>query len=392
MVNKPTGEVTRVDPSTMDVAATKPGAQPQDAETPPKNPEAPGGAASGGSRMVTSGGTNYLVNLGTGVIEQIDPLTLAVKATHRMSGPLLDAAGDPTGGLWAVASNGAVRRYNGQKQLPSVADLGIRRVSRAGDQMLLLGSEGRLYRYSFGAKAQGVTDLGPAGWDATLAQPTDDPHVTYMLGASGELAVVRPGGEVQGTKVSDPGHQIGSPLIANGHVYVPDYDRRVVVDLNLSTLKVSETTPVPGNGGKFEVFDNGGTVWFNDPTAPNAVVLSPPTFKPRTVDKGVGHGVEDPMGILAQRVQGMSGSIRLIAAGNSEALRQDYGSWLHYLRRSRKGIILDPNVELDGDIFSVRLPRRSPVQFCPGRGCLVSGRDLDLVQMALSDEGSSNVG
>jgi S-DNA-T family DNA segregation ATPase FtsK/SpoIIIE len=44
--------------------------------------------------------------------------------------------------------------------------------------------------------------------------------------------------------------------------------------------------------------------------------------------------------------------------------------------------MLRPDVDLDGDIFGTRLPRRSPVAMVAGRGYLAASGDVELVQVA----------
>ena len=53
------------------------------------------------------------------------------------------------------------------------------------------------------------------------------------------------------------------------------------------------------------------------------------------------------------------------------------------LRRSKLGVLLRPDIDLDGDILGVTLPRRAPVAMVPGRGYVAAGGEADLVQVAL---------
>jgi S-DNA-T family DNA segregation ATPase FtsK/SpoIIIE len=52
------------------------------------------------------------------------------------------------------------------------------------------------------------------------------------------------------------------------------------------------------------------------------------------------------------------------------------------VRQSRAGLLLQPDVDLDGDLLSVRLPRRTTTPIGPGRGYLCIGGDIELVQVA----------
>ena len=73
---------------------------------------------------------------------------------------------------------------------------------------------------------------------------------------------------------------------------------------------------------------------------------------------------------------------RSLAAGRNDGVRTGYSHWTRPLRRSKLGIMLRPDVDLDGDIFGTRLPRRSPVAMVAGRGYLAASGDVELVQVA----------
>src|SRR5581483_9436262 len=60
--------------------------------------------------------------------------------------------------------------------------------------------------------------------------------------------------------------------------------------------------------------------------------------------------------------------VRVVASGETHAVRHAYG-FVGDLRRDKTGVLLQPD-EMDGDVFSVRLPRRSRPRFPAGRGYL----------------------
>ena len=74
--------------------------------------------------------------------------------------------------------------------------------------------------------------------------------------------------------------------------------------------------------------------------------------------------------------------IRLIAAAETNAAQRLFGGWLRDLRTEGRGLLLTPNVETDGDLLGVRLPRRGRGPFPPGRGFLVLRGASRLVQVA----------
>ena len=74
----------------------------------------------------------------------------------------------------------------------------------------------------------------------------------------------------------------------------------------------------------------------------------------------------------------------MIAAGRADALRGLYQHWTRDLRRCRLGVSLRPQPEVDGELWQTQFPRRGPVFHQPGRGYLVSGGGIEVVQVAAS--------
>ncbi|WCO67799.1 FtsK/SpoIIIE domain-containing protein [Iamia majanohamensis] len=72
----------------------------------------------------------------------------------------------------------------------------------------------------------------------------------------------------------------------------------------------------------------------------------------------------------------------VVGAGRADTLRGLYSHWSRSLRRSRAGLLLVPDVDLDGDLLSVRLPRRTTTPIAAGRGYLCAGGEVELVQVA----------
>ena len=60
----------------------------------------------------------------------------------------------------------------------------------------------------------------------------------------------------------------------------------------------------------------------------------------------------------------------------------NYPAWIRELRKDGHGLLLDPNLELDGDLLGVRLPRRTNAVHPPGRGYAVAGGVATPVQVA----------
>ena len=75
--------------------------------------------------------------------------------------------------------------------------------------------------------------------------------------------------------------------------------------------------------------------------------------------------------------------LHVVAAGRADSLRSLYGHWTQTVRRSKTGLLLRPNIDLDGDLVGVTLPRRAPVQMTPGRGYVVHNGEPEIVQVAV---------
>ena len=95
--------------------------------------------------------------------------------------------------------------------------------------------------------------------------------------------------------------------------------------------------------------------------------------------------VDDPDLLLARLLERPSDAIHVVAAGRLDALRSAYGHWTQVLRRARRGLILRPDLDLDGDVLGAVLPRWEAVPPAAGRGYLVADGRCHLVQLARSD-------
>ena len=108
----------------------------------------------------------------------------------------------------------------------------------------------------------------------------------------------------------------------------------------------------------------------------------------RSVDRPVvvliddAEGFDDADAAIAGLLSAGRPDLHVIAAGRSDALRSLYGHWTQTVRRSKTGVLLRPNIDLDGDLLGVTLPRRAPVRLGAGRGYLVHNGEWDIVQLA----------
>lgn len=79
--------------------------------------------------------------------------------------------------------------------------------------------------------------------------------------------------------------------------------------------------------------------------------------------------------------------LHMIVAGQSSELRSRYGHWTTAIRASRCGVLLQPDIDYDGELLGVRIPRYSPVPLSVGRGYSCSGGRAHLLQTVAQDPG-----
>jgi DNA segregation ATPase FtsK/SpoIIIE, S-DNA-T family len=89
---------------------------------------------------------------------------------------------------------------------------------------------------------------------------------------------------------------------------------------------------------------------------------------------------EDSDQSLANLVAAGQTGLLIIAAGRSADLRSLYSHWTKTLRKARLGVVLQPDIDYDGELLGVSLPRRAPVALTAGRGYLAVGGQVALVQ------------
>jgi S-DNA-T family DNA segregation ATPase FtsK/SpoIIIE len=94
------------------------------------------------------------------------------------------------------------------------------------------------------------------------------------------------------------------------------------------------------------------------------------------VDSEVNHTLER----LVRR--GRDVGVRVVAGAEIQAAKLAYGGFIKELKKEAHGLLLDPDLDLDGDLLGVRLPRGSRGPMPPGRGYHVASGILGLVQIA----------
>jgi S-DNA-T family DNA segregation ATPase FtsK/SpoIIIE len=92
--------------------------------------------------------------------------------------------------------------------------------------------------------------------------------------------------------------------------------------------------------------------------------------------------LDDPDETITKLVKQRLPEVHLIVVGRADTLRSAYGHWTQQVRRSRSGVLLRPDIDMDGDLLGVRLPRRTPVPITTARGWLVNDGAAELIQAA----------
>jgi S-DNA-T family DNA segregation ATPase FtsK/SpoIIIE len=92
----------------------------------------------------------------------------------------------------------------------------------------------------------------------------------------------------------------------------------------------------------------------------------------------------------ADRVDGLDAllarpSTHVFAAATADALRTAYGHWTQRARHGRTGVLLRPDLDLDGGLLGVTLPRRPPIGALPGRGYFVYDGRSEMLQCARAE-------
>jgi S-DNA-T family DNA segregation ATPase FtsK/SpoIIIE len=94
--------------------------------------------------------------------------------------------------------------------------------------------------------------------------------------------------------------------------------------------------------------------------------------------------VDDPTRALSDLFGAPRANLHAIVAGRTDALKT-LGHWSVGVRRARTGLLLQPDVQVDGPLLGVTLPRRPTPPVRPGCGYRVDPGGFELVQVALPE-------
>jgi hypothetical protein len=268
LVDRQTGVVARIDPTTFDVGR---------------------GSALGsaeGLRIVTGSGSAYALDHLKGTVQRIDPMTLGVVGGEsQLTAPLGSAAIDGKGVLWVPEGNtGHVVPFQNGRRLPPVT------VGRPGDTLALTVAAGLPVVTNSTQPAATVVGLsGPqlkvtlpsvvsAQKQGVLAPSAADGQIVPLLAPDqGALMLVNAGdGTITSATLRLPaGHEFQPPQVLGARVYIPDTTDGALRVYNTMTGGYEKTITVPEARGhrNLEVFVKDGLLWVNNPDGAQAVVV-----------------------------------------------------------------------------------------------------------------------
>jgi S-DNA-T family DNA segregation ATPase FtsK/SpoIIIE len=79
--------------------------------------------------------------------------------------------------------------------------------------------------------------------------------------------------------------------------------------------------------------------------------------------------------------RGRDGHLRFLMSLETGQARH-YAAWIREIRKDGRGMLLDPSLDLDGELLGARLPRRTNAVFPAGRGYVVIDARVALAQVA----------
>jgi hypothetical protein len=257
-VNEETGEVWKLPTDTM---------EPQQVDRQPE--------AAGSLDVVAGGGNAYLVNAEDGTLSLLEnpsgtrgaevslPDQAPVAALVVDSDGIAWALSEERGTLYAIDEDTVLAEHQvagpGEPALLTLAD---------DKPIVYLPERGTAVRYGRHGHLGEVTL--PREHRVEVAAPgANMPVLVTVVPRTGELvtADIASGETARIELTGRAGHRFGSPVVAGGRVYVPDFTDHHVVVVQLEPLRELDHERVPGRVD-FEVVARDGWVWVNDPYDP----------------------------------------------------------------------------------------------------------------------------
>lgn len=91
---------------------------------------------------------------------------------------------------------------------------------------------------------------------------------------------------------------------------------------------------------------------------------------------------DDRHPVLADLVGDRRAQRHVVVAARNDRARAGYGHWLREVRADRCGIVLQPDLDLDGELVGARLPHVAPLRLGVGRGWMAGGDPEGWIQVA----------
>jgi hypothetical protein len=261
-----TGQVSRIDPSQLAVAETR---------------DYHIGA---GAQLVAGANVAYVVDAAKGVIQRIDPTTLAtIGAPLSLPAPLGQSGIDGADILWVpVPATGTLVPVRAGR---SGAPVGV---GAPGDPLALTIVGGTPVAVDTARPT--ATVVGPAGprlqvnlpsavatptTAGLLAPPTTDGPVLPLLSpAAGEVVTLdTSSGSLTTVQLGAGRDQLGAPQALGERVFVPDESTGSVIVYDRQSRQLEPRVPVTGRAGPLEVFVQGSLLWVNDEQGNAALVV-----------------------------------------------------------------------------------------------------------------------
>ncbi len=268
-IDRRQGTVTRVDPATF-VAAP---------------PVAVVEGARGEVSVHPSGEVVYVVDEGRGRVGVADATTVSSLRGDVLSlaEPVASSVVDDDGRLWALgASTGDLTWFDGTERGSRrgvVDDPGGAELVVVAGRAALVERAGRTVRALDGGGGFGAgscLEIDPTDTSVVVGGSPREERLYVVSGDDGLLRIseLRSGacGEVA-IEVASPGSDLGEPTEAQGRVFVPDYTTGTVAIVDLDTGGVAHTGELVPPGTPFDLFDEDGIVFYNDPASERAGVV-----------------------------------------------------------------------------------------------------------------------
>ncbi|MCP9948807.1 hypothetical protein LUX33_10540 [Actinomadura madurae] len=264
IVDLDTGVVSRLDPAQLNIGTSRP--------------------LGAGLQVLAGAGKAYTVDSVKGVVQQIDPVSLAPVGASAALPPVLGQAGiDARGTLWVpVSRDGQVSPFADGRLGPPV------RVGGPGDALALTIAAGEPVVTN--ATAATATAVKPSGGRLTLSLPTtvrqagrggvlappatEGRTVPLLVPGTGSLITVDTGtGRYSSARLAVPRHRYRAPQMLGPKVYIPDETAGALLVYDAAANRFEEPVRVTGRPATLDVFVRDGMLWAHDPSGPRAVVV-----------------------------------------------------------------------------------------------------------------------